>query len=119
MEKFVQNRKEFDGLMSDKLYTTKQLDSLSSIAGFADRNWALGQLSYNVDGTRDNNTAMAVTFIGLLFIFFECLPVFVKLMSSSGPYDYAIKNIEIVQQHQSDKNKDYEMKFMMAFTKLR
>lgn len=109
MEKFVENRKEFDGLMSEKLYTTKQLDSLSSIAGFADRNWALGQLSYNVDGSRDNNTAMAVTFIGLLFIFFECLPVFVKLMSSSGPYDYAIKNIEIVQQHQSDKNKDYEI----------
>lgn len=77
LEQFVDNRKEFDGLMTEKLLTKKQLDSLSNIAGFADRNWALGQLSFNVDGTRDTNTAIAVTFIGLLFIFFECLPVFV------------------------------------------
>lgn len=109
MEKFVENRKQFDGLMSEKLYTTKQLDSLSSIAGFADRNWALGQLSYNIDGTRDNNTAIAVTFIGLLFIFFECLPVFVKLMSTRGPYDHAIANIEATYLHQSDRDKDYEI----------
>ena len=109
MESFVDQRKQFDGLMSEKLYATKQLDSLSSIAGFADRNWALGQLSFNADGSRDNNTALAVTFIGLLFIFFECLPVFVKLLSSSGPYDYDIKNIESVQYYKSDKNKAYQM----------
>jgi hypothetical protein len=109
MEKFVDGRKQFDGLMTEKLYTTKQLDSLSSIAGFADRNWALGQLGHNVDGTRDLNTAIAVTFIGLLFIFFECLPVFVKLMSSRGPYDYAIENIEIAQIHVSDKDRDFEV----------
>ncbi len=95
--------------MTEKLYTTKQLDSLSSIAGFADRNWALGQLGHNVDGTRDLNTAIAITFIGLLFIFFECLPVFVKLMSSRGPYDYAIENIEIAQIHVSNKDKDFEV----------
>jgi hypothetical protein len=109
MEKFVDGRKQFDGLMTEKLYTTKQLDSLSSIAGFADRNWALGQLGFNTDGTRDLNTAIAVTFIGLLFIFFECLPVFVKLMSSRGPYDYAIENLEISQIHTSTKDKDFEM----------
>lgn len=109
MESFVDQRKAFDGLMSEKLYTTKQLDSLSSIAGFADRNWALGQLSYNADGSQDNNTALAVTFIGLLFIFFECLPVFVKLMSSSGPYDYDVKNIETVGRYKSDKNRDYDI----------
>lgn len=109
LEKFVDDRKQFDGLMSEKLYTTQQLDSLSNIAGFADRNWALGQLSFNADGTRDNNTAMAVTFIGLLFIFFECLPVFVKLMSSAGPYDRAIANIELAQVHLSDKDKDFEI----------
>ncbi len=38
LEKFVDGRKQFDGLMTEKLYTTKQLDSLSNIAGFADRN---------------------------------------------------------------------------------
>jgi hypothetical protein len=109
MEKFVEGRKQFDGLMSEKLYTSKQLDSLSNIAGFADRNWALGQLGHNVDGTRDLNTAIAITFIGLLFIFFECLPVFVKLMSSRGPYDYSIENIEIAQVHVSNKDKDFEV----------
>lgn len=107
LEKFVDGRKQFDGLMTEKLYTTKQLDSLSNIAGFADRNWALGQLSFNVDGTRDTNTAIAVTFIGLLFIFFECLPVFVKLMSSPGPYDKAIESMEGVQMYTSGKDKDF------------
>ncbi len=109
MEKFVDDRKQFDGLMSEKLYTKKQLDSLSNIAGFADRNWALGQLKFNVDGTRDSNTAIAITFIGLLFVFFECLPVFVKLMSSRGPYDRAIENIEITNVHHSNKEREFEV----------
>lgn len=112
LEKFVDGRKQFDGLMTEKLYTTKQLDSLSNIAGFADRNWALGQLSFNVDGTRDINTAIAVTFIGLLFIFFECLPVFVKLMSSPGPYDKSIDSIESVQMHSAGKDKDFGVEVM-------
>lgn len=108
-EAFVAGRKEFDGLMTEKLYTGKQLDSLTSIAGFADRNWALGQLSFNRDGTRDTSTYLAVTFIGLLFIFFECLPVFVKLMSSRGPYDRSVENTEETQVYESDKDKDYEI----------
>jgi len=108
-ERFIDGRKQFDGLMSEKLYTTKQLDSLANIAGFADRNWALGQLSYNADGTKDLNTSLAVTFIGLLFIFFECLPVFVKLMSARGSYDHAIENAEKVQVHLSDKDRDMEI----------
>ncbi|RYG21342.1 MAG: DUF4407 domain-containing protein [Chitinophagaceae bacterium] len=107
LEKFVDGRKQFDGLMTERLYTTKQLDSLSNIAGFADRNWALGQLSFNADGTRDTTTAIAVTFIGLLFIFFECLPVFVKLMSSPGPYDKSIDSLESVQMHGAGKDKDF------------
>jgi hypothetical protein len=109
LEKFVDERKEFDGLMAEKLYTGKQLDSLTNIAGFADRNWALGQLKFNRDGTRDTSTALAVTFIGLLFIFFECLPVFVKLMSSKGPYDHSVQNIETAQTYKSDKDKDFEI----------
>jgi len=109
LEKFVDGRKQFDGLMSENLYTKKQLDSLTSIAGFADRNWALGQLSYNVDGSKDNNTAIAITFIGLLFVFFECLPVFVKLMSGRGPYDKAIENIEFTHIHHSNKDREFEV----------
>nr|WP_199075215.1 DUF4407 domain-containing protein [Pedobacter sp. ASV19] len=108
LERFVDDRKQFDGLMTEKLYTSKELDSLTSIAGFADRNWALGQLSFNPNGTRDLNTSLAVTFIGLLFIFFECLPVFVKMMSTRGSYDYAIANLEEVQMHGSDKDKEFE-----------
>lgn len=109
MERFVDGRKQFDGLLSERLYTGKQLDSLTSIAGFADRNWALGQLSFNTDGTKDTTTALAVTFIGLLFIFFECLPVFVKMMSSRGPYDRSVENLEISQIHTSEKDKDFEI----------
>jgi len=109
LEGFVDQKKEFDGLYSERLYTGKQLDSLTSIAGFADRNWALGQLSFNTNGTRDVNTSLAVTFIGLLFIFFECLPVFVKMMSSRGTYDRAIENIETAQNHISEKDRDYEI----------
>ncbi|MNL35942.1 hypothetical protein D3C87_1580040 [compost metagenome] len=54
------------------------------------------------------STYLAVTFIGLLFIFFECLPVFVKLMSSRGPYDRSVENIEQTQIYQSDKEREYE-----------
>lgn len=109
LERFIDGRKEFDGLMAEKLYTGKQLDSLTNIAGFADRNWALGQLKFNKDGSRDSSTALAVAFIGLLFIFFECLPVFVKLMSSRGPYDNSVHNIEAAQTYESDKDKDFEV----------
>jgi len=109
MEGFIANRKEFDGLLAERLYTGRQLDSLTSVAGFADRNWALGQLSFNPDGTKDVTTSLAVTFIGLLFIFFECLPVFVKMMSSRGPYDHSVANIETTQEYASDKDKDFEL----------
>ena len=109
LESFVDGRKQFDGLLSEKLYTGNELDSLANIAGFADRNWALGQLSFNKDGTKDTTTAMAVTFIGLLFIFFECLPVFVKMMSSRGPYDRSVENQEDSQVHTSGKDRDFDI----------
>jgi hypothetical protein len=108
-ESFIDKRKAFDGLFTEKLFTAKQQDSLANIAGFADRNWALGQLKFNADGTRDNNTALAVTFIGLLFIFFECLPVFVKLMSARGPYDYVTADGDEADIYESKKHKDFRM----------
>lgn len=106
-EAFITKRKEVDGMFAEPIYTGKQLDSLASIAGFADRNWALGQLSFNPNGTRDDSTAMAVTFIGLLFIFFECLPVFVKMMSSIGPYDKSIDFTETAEVYTAEKDRDY------------
>lgn len=108
-ESFIDKRKEFDGLFTEKLFTKPQLDSLANIAGFADRNWALRQLKFNANGTSDNNTALAVTFIGLLFIFFECLPVFVKLMSARGPYDYVTADGDEADIYESKKNKDFRM----------
>ncbi len=119
MENFIADRKVFDGLLSEKLYTSKQLDSLTSRAGFADRNWALGQLSFNPDGTRDVSTATAVTFIGLLFIFFECLPVFVKMMSTRGPYDHSIDNLERVQIYHAEKEREYEVEVTDAVQETR
>ena len=80
VDKIINTRKEIEGLNSTKLFSEKQLDSLSNVAGFADRNYALGQLSFNPDGSRDLDTYLAVSFISFLFILLECLPVFVKVM---------------------------------------
>lgn len=109
MENFVRQRRSADGLTSERMFSSKQLDSLANVAGFADRNWALGQLSFKPDGSRELGTYLAIAFIGLLFIFFECLPVFVKLMSDQGPYDIALKNAEEAAVYGSFKNKDYSI----------
>ena len=84
MDDFLTRRKDYEGLTDMRLFNSHELDSLSNIAGFSDRNWALNQLTYNENGTRDVETYLAISFIGWLFILFECLPVFVKLMSPSG-----------------------------------
>ncbi len=109
MDQYLDIRKEQDGLNSTRLFSEHQLDSLSSIAGFSDRNWALGQLSYNPNGTRDLDTYLAQTFISYLFILFECLPVFVKLMSPKGSYDVALQRIEEADKHFASKDKDHEI----------
>jgi hypothetical protein len=96
-------------LNSTRLFSDHQLDSLANVAGFADRNWALGQLSYNENGTRDLDTYMAISFIGYLFILFECLPVFVKLMSPKGPYDTAIAKTAEANLYMADKEKDRDI----------
>lgn len=103
-DSFFADRKNFDGLMSEKILTSKQLDSLANVAGFADRNWALNQLKYGIDGKEDSSTSNAILFIGFLFIFFECLPVFVKLMSKKGPYDHSLLNQETLSVFTSDKD---------------
>jgi hypothetical protein len=109
IDQIITSRKEMEGLNSTKLFSERQLDSLANVAGFADRNYALGQLSFNPNGTRDLDTYLAVSFISFLFILLECLPVFVKLMSDKGPYDIALQDIEDVYVYKSAKDKEHKI----------
>lgn len=109
LDNIINRRKDMEGLNSTRLFNETQLDSLANVAGFADRNYALGQLSFNVDGSRDVDTYLAISFISFLFVLLECLPVFVKLMSDRGPYDVALQNIESVAIHNSEKERDHEI----------
>src|ERR1700761_6020288 len=67
MDGYLARRKDYEGLNDTKLFSDHQLDSLANVAGFADRNWALGQLGYNDDGSRNLDNFMAETFISWLF----------------------------------------------------
>jgi hypothetical protein len=109
MDQYLAQRKGYEGLNSLRLFSDHQLDSLANIAGFADRNWALGQLTYNENGTRDIDTYLAISFIGYLFILFECLPVFVKLMSPKGPYDVAIAKLSEANLHYAERDKERDI----------
>ena len=109
MEVFFSRRKNMDGISEQRMFSGRQLDSLANVAGFADRNWALGQLSFKQDGSRDIDTYLAISFIGFLFILFECLPVFVKLMSNKGPYDIAVQNVDDTYIYRSEKSKDQDI----------
>lgn len=108
-EGFLKERKQFDGLLGERLMTTKELDSMVNLAGFADRNAALGQLKYDEEGKVNESNYWAITFIALLFVFFECLPVLVKLMSAKGPYDDLIEDVEGLTIYQSRKDKEGAM----------
>lgn len=103
-------RKANEGLLDQKILSDKSLDSAVNVAGFADRNSALGNLQNRPDGTINKSVEYAVNFIALLFIFFECLPVFVKLMSGRDSYDKAIENQRIVHDYESDTHVDIEKK---------
>lgn len=111
-EAFIQQRKQFDGLLDEKLLTGAQLDSVVNVAGFANRNEALGDLKYNTDGSENTTNYWAITFIMLLFIFFECLPVFVKLMSARDAYDIDTQNAQSVHIHRSTKHRDAEIEII-------
>lgn len=105
-ETFVQQRKVADGLLDEELLTGVQLDSAVNVAGFADRNAALGDLKYHADGSVNKANYWSITFIMLLFIFFECLPVFVKLMSARDAYDVAMQDRQVIDTHRSGKDRD-------------
>lgn len=106
MDDYLSRRKDFEGVNDTRLFNEHQLDSLSNVAGFSDRNWALGQLSYNENGSRDLDTYLAESFISWLFILFECLPVFVKLMSPRGAYDVAVAKIGEADIHYAERDKE-------------
>ena len=106
MDQYLADRKDYEGLNDMRLFSDHQLDSLSNVAGFSDRNWALGQLSYNENGSRDLDTYLAESFISFLFILFECLPVFVKLMSPKGPYDVALGKLYEADVHYAERDKE-------------
>jgi hypothetical protein len=106
MDQYLTRRKDFEGLNTMRLFSDHQLDSLANVAGFSDRNWALGQLSYNENGTRDLDTYLAESFISFLFILFECLPVFVKLMSPKGPYDVALGKLYEADIYYAEREKE-------------
>src|ERR1700722_4667328 len=106
MDQYLTERKDYEGLTDMRLFNDHQLDSLSNVAGFSDRNWALGQLSYNENGTRDLDTYLAESFISFLFILFECLPVFVKLMSPKGPYDVALSKLYEADVYYAERDKE-------------
>lgn len=108
-EAFIQQRKQFEGLMDAQLLTGPQMDSVVNRAGFADRNAALGDLKYNPDGSVNGSNYWSITFIMLLFIFFECLPVFVKLMSARDAYDIALKDQQSVDVYRSGRDRDAEI----------
>lgn len=107
-ETILSDRKIKEGLMDQRILSDKSLDSAVNVAGFADRNAALSNLHKNADGTINQSTEYAVLFITLLFVFFECLPVFVKLMSHKDAYDVAITNQNIVHNFESASNVDIE-----------
>lgn len=107
-ELYIDNRKQADGLLSEKLLAGPQMDSLVNIAGFADRNRMLGELQIRANGSVDTYTYWAIRFIGLLFVFFECLPVLVKLMSGKGPYDQGVQNTEAVYMLHSSEERAFE-----------
>ena len=110
MDQYLAARKDYEGVNQVRLFSEHQLDSLSNVAGFSDRNWALGQLTYNENGTRDLDTYLAESFISFLFILFECLPVFVKLMSPVGPYDVAISKISEADVYYAERDKERNIK---------
>src|SRR5690606_9485386 len=59
-EAFIQQRKQFEGLLDVQLLTGAQMDSAVNRAGFADRNAALGDLKYHTDGTVNSSNYWSI-----------------------------------------------------------
>jgi hypothetical protein len=107
-EQVLFTQKEAEGLSSQPILHTASLDSAVALAGFADRNATLAQLAFFADGTEDKATQKALLFISLLFIFFECLPVLVKLMSPRDAYDLYLGQLFEKQKYQLEQKLERE-----------
>lgn len=108
-ENFLRQRRQADGVLDEPLLAGPALDSAVNVAGFADRNAALGALKYDADGQRNEANYWSVMFITLLFVVFECLPVLVKLMSTRDAYDVHLRDRRTVDMYRSNRNRDAEI----------
>ncbi len=93
LEAYINRQKELEGINRQTMLTDSLMNVKVNYAGFADRNWALGQLTEGGDDV-NNASANAVLFITLLFVAFECAPILVKLLSDVGPSDVDIYESE-------------------------
>lgn len=100
----IRQKQKFEGILDQKVLSNASLDSAVNVAGFADRNSALGNLRYDTNGKVNESNANAVFFIALLFVFLECLPVIVKLLAGRDPYDNEIQNLRTLHDYESDTN---------------
>jgi len=93
-QEYMNRQKSAEGINNQMMLTDQALDEKASNAGFADRNWALGELTHAANDV-SRSSANAVYFITLLFIAFECAPLIVKLLSDIGPSDVDIRETEL------------------------
>ncbi len=100
----IRQKQKFEGILDQKVLSNASLDSAVNVAGFADRNSALGNLRYDANGKVNESNANAVFFIALLFVFLECLPVIVKLLAGKDPYDNEVQNQRTIHDYESDTN---------------
>jgi len=90
---YMNRQKAAEGLNNQMMLTDDRLDTKAAHAGFADRNWALSELTHSSSDV-SRSSANAILFITLLFIVFECAPLIVKLLADAGPSDIDIKETE-------------------------
>jgi hypothetical protein len=93
LQEYMNRQKAAEGINNQMMLSDELLDQKASHAGFADRNWALGELTHSSNDV-SRSSANAISFITLLFITFECAPLIVKLMSDIGPSDVDIRESE-------------------------
>ncbi|EAT59691.1 hypothetical protein CferDRAFT_1698 [Chlorobium ferrooxidans DSM 13031] len=93
LQEYMNRQKAAEGINAQSIQNEKEMDQAVAVAGFADRNWALGELTHSANDV-SRSSANAVTFITLLFIAFECAPLIVKLLSDIGPSDVDIREAE-------------------------
>ncbi|MEI6638173.1 MAG: DUF4407 domain-containing protein [Chlorobium sp.] len=92
-QEYMNLQKSAEGINKQMMLTDEKLDERIANAGFADRNWALGELTHAANDV-SRSSANAVYFITLLFMVFECAPLIVKLLSDIGPSDVDIRETE-------------------------